>query len=185
MDIDRDEDSDEPAERVEWVVETSLRGHHADVFDLCWSKNGDYIVSGSVDNVVMVWDVAKGRAIQEFCNHEKYVRGVSWDPLGEYIVSLGCDRTLHIHPLIAKEKRLRKNKTKKVVQKSVSMKKVQVKDNGISTMTFHDDNVAIYFSRLRFSPDGNFLFVPSGKSTPSRLNLNDFFQSRFQVIIPK
>eukprot|EP00475_Leptophrys_vorax_P038833 TRINITY_DN6930_c0_g1_i2.p1 TRINITY_DN6930_c0_g1~~TRINITY_DN6930_c0_g1_i2.p1 ORF type:complete len:597 (-),score=150.41 TRINITY_DN6930_c0_g1_i2:25-1737(-) len=168
-DRDRKESSDgcleeaqpDDEERVEWVVDKSLRGHHADVYDLCWSSNGDYIVSGSIDNAVIVWDVAKGKAVQEFRNHDKFVRGVSWDPLGEFITSIGCDRTLNIHPVTVKEKRLRRNKTKKIVQKSTVIKKLQVQDNGVSTFSFHDDNVAIYFSRHRFSPDGAFLFVPS------------------------
>lgn len=36
-----------------------LRGHLGDVADLSWSKDGRYLVSGSVDNSAIVWDVKK------------------------------------------------------------------------------------------------------------------------------
>ena len=36
------------------------RTHLEDVYDLAWSPNSQYLVSGSVDNTVVVWNVDKG-----------------------------------------------------------------------------------------------------------------------------
>ena len=36
------------------------RGHLGDVYDLCWSSDSRYIVSGSVDNSAIAWDTQKG-----------------------------------------------------------------------------------------------------------------------------
>ena len=36
------------------------RGHLGDVYDLCWSSDSRFIVSGSVDNSAIAWDTQKG-----------------------------------------------------------------------------------------------------------------------------
>ena len=36
------------------------RGHFGGVYDLCWSSDSRYIVSGSVDNCAITWDTQKG-----------------------------------------------------------------------------------------------------------------------------
>lgn len=36
------------------------RGHLEDVYDLCWSSDGKYMITGSVDNSAILWDVTKG-----------------------------------------------------------------------------------------------------------------------------
>lgn len=37
-----------------------LRGHLEDVHDVAWSPNATRLISGSVDNSVIVWDTNKG-----------------------------------------------------------------------------------------------------------------------------
>lgn len=41
------------------------RGHIEDVYDLSWSPDGNNLISGSVDNSAIIWDVMKGVYI--FC----------------------------------------------------------------------------------------------------------------------
>ena len=41
------------------------RGHIEDVYDLCWSPDGNNLISGSVDNSAIIWDIVKGAYI--FC----------------------------------------------------------------------------------------------------------------------
>lgn len=36
------------------------RGHIEDVYDLSWSPDGNSLISGSVDNSAIIWDVVKG-----------------------------------------------------------------------------------------------------------------------------
>ena len=52
---------DNEAENQEnWTVLKILRGHMEDVYDLCWSPDCTQILSGSVDNTAILWDVSKG-----------------------------------------------------------------------------------------------------------------------------
>ncbi len=123
-----------------------VRGHIEDVYDISWTSDGNFMVSGSVDNTAIMWDVKKGmkpeaglrncihilvfieviffrinydgecffeltknllgvlRLLnsvpvlftgQKMCifnDHKSYVQGVTWDPLGQYISTLSCDR---------------------------------------------------------------------------------------------
>jgi chromatin assembly factor 1 subunit B len=94
-----------------WSVVKVLRGHLEDIYDLCWSRDSNYIVTGSVDNSAIVWDVQKGAAVKEcmimwVCvpsalsgqqvsalkESRQYVQGVAWDPLGKVVVSMSNDR---------------------------------------------------------------------------------------------
>lgn len=43
-----------------WNVVKVLRGHLEDIYDLCWSQDSSQIVTGSVDNSAIIWDVQKG-----------------------------------------------------------------------------------------------------------------------------
>lgn len=37
-----------------------FRGHIEDVYDICWTRDGNFLVSGSVDNTAIMWDINKG-----------------------------------------------------------------------------------------------------------------------------
>lgn len=37
------------------------RGHLEDVYDICWTSDGNYMASASVDNTAIMWDVNKGK----------------------------------------------------------------------------------------------------------------------------
>ena len=43
-----------------WTIVKMMRGHLEDVYDLCWSPDSTHLVSGSVDNTAIVWDIQKG-----------------------------------------------------------------------------------------------------------------------------
>ena len=43
-----------------WLTHKILRGHMEDVYDLSWSSDSQFLISGSVDNTAMVWDIEKG-----------------------------------------------------------------------------------------------------------------------------
>ena len=46
-----------------WRTAAVLRGHSDDVQDLAWAPNGAALVTGSVDNSCIVWDVPKTKAV--------------------------------------------------------------------------------------------------------------------------
>lgn len=75
-----------------WITLKVLRGHMEDIYDLSWSPNSSFLVSGSVDNSAMVWDVQKGKSLAILSDHKGFVQGVAWDPKNQYIATLSTDR---------------------------------------------------------------------------------------------
>lgn len=53
-------DDSEKENKEHWTVLKMLRGHLEDVYDLSWSKCSQFLISGSVDNSAILWDVGKG-----------------------------------------------------------------------------------------------------------------------------
>lgn len=102
-----------------------VRFHRKDVLDMEWSTDDAHLITGSVDNSCIIWDVCKGNSYimaetfvsyqlwqslitlfafyiegsvhQILDGHLHYVQGVSWDPLGHYVASLSSDRTCRIY----------------------------------------------------------------------------------------
>lgn len=75
-----------------WIIMKTLRGHLEDVYDLAWSMDSLSIISGSVDNTAIVWDVKKGRSKTILKEHKSFVQGVAWDPRNKYMATLSSDR---------------------------------------------------------------------------------------------
>ncbi|KAL5053278.1 hypothetical protein RYX36_033960 [Vicia faba] len=146
-----------------WKVLKMLRSHIKDIMDLEWSSDGAYMISGSVDNSCIIWDVNKGTNLQTLDTHAHYVQGVAWDPLGKYVASLSSDRTCRVY--ISKP-----HKTKGIERINYACKHVISKaeqpllKNSKSTKyhLFHDETLPSFFRRLAWSPDGSFLLVPAG-----------------------
>lgn len=75
-----------------WLTYKVLRGHMEDVYDLCWSPNSMNLISGSVDNTAIMWDVHKGKSMCILSDHKSFVQGVAWDPQNQFIATLSTDR---------------------------------------------------------------------------------------------
>lgn len=132
-----------------WQQYRVLRGHIEDICDLAWSKDGQYLLSGSVDNSAILWDTIKCTKI--WCSDliKGYVQGVAFDPHGQYMAAISSDRTLRIYNF--SDKRLL-NATRRMNVKSGQYKAF-----------FYDDTVQTFCRRFEFSPDGQYLVAPTGK----------------------
>jgi len=62
-------------------------GHTGGVLSVVFSPDGKYIISGSGDNTIKLWDVASGREIRTFSGHKGSVYSVAISPDGKYILS--------------------------------------------------------------------------------------------------
>ncbi|EYU23786.1 hypothetical protein ABFS82_08G094300 [Erythranthe guttata] len=158
-----------------WKFLKSLVFHRKDVLDLQWSSDGAYIISGSVDNLCIIWDANKCSVHQILDGHFHYVQGVAWDPLEKYAASFSSDRTCRIY--INKHTKTKGvEKTNYVCQHVVSKAESQMTDESksIRSHLFHDETLPSFFRRLAWSPDGSFLLVPAGshKSTPTSEPVN-------------
>lgn len=82
--------------KEQWASWKVLKGHLEDIYDISWSPNSDFLISGSVDNTAMLWDVKKGRNIAILSDHKGFVQGVSWDPCNQYVCTISTDRYILI-----------------------------------------------------------------------------------------
>ncbi|RMC06124.1 hypothetical protein DUI87_15554 [Hirundo rustica rustica] len=136
-----------------WAVVKTLRGHLEDVYDICWTSDGNFMASASVDNTAIMWDVSKGQKVSIFNEHKSYVQGVTWDPLGQYIATLSCDRVLRVYS----------TQTKRVAFNITKMPSGSgAEGEARSFRMFHDDSMKSFFRRLSFTPDGSYLLTPAG-----------------------
>lgn len=137
-----------------WVAHKVLRGHIDDVCDICWSPDSTWLLSGSVDNSAIIWNVEKAKKVSLLNDNKGFVQGVVWDPRDVYFATLSSDRSL----------RMFKVSNKKVAYKAI---KAVIPHEGLSdkdkaTRLFYDDTLKSYCRRLAFSPDGELLVTPCG-----------------------
>lgn len=140
--------NDDGFEDVElWQHYKVLRGHIEDICDLAWSKDGTFLLSGSVDNSAILWDTTRGTKV--WCSDliKGYVQGVAIDPHLHYMVALSSDRTLRVYNY----------NDKKIVSATRRMNISKGKYKAF----FCDDTVQTFCRRLEFSPDGQFLLAPT------------------------
>ena len=76
-----------------------LTGHRDQVNSVALSGDGRYIVSGSGDRTVAVWDLQTGARLHELTGHQGGVRSVAMSGDGRHIVSGSYDRTVAVWDL--------------------------------------------------------------------------------------
>jgi len=74
----------------------TFRGHTSDVNSVAISPNGKYIVSGSYDDTIKLWDINTGELIRSFKGHKGDVNSVAISPNGKYIISGSSDKTIKL-----------------------------------------------------------------------------------------
>ncbi|EPX73786.1 CAF assembly factor complex subunit B [Schizosaccharomyces octosporus yFS286] len=80
-----------------WKVKTICRSMGAEVYDICWSPDGNYIVAGAMDNSTRIYNTQTGQLLSQNFDHLHYVQGVTWDPLKEYVVTQSSDRSICVY----------------------------------------------------------------------------------------
>ncbi|CAG9836922.1 unnamed protein product [Diabrotica balteata] len=138
-----------------WIVYKVLRGHKEDIYDLCWSVDNTKLLSGSVDNTAVLWDLTKGKMDHIMSDHKGFVQGVAWDPKNQLLATISTDRICRIFDVTGKQVKSRIHKGKLPVPDSHFLYDKECK-------FFYDDTFKSFFRRLQFTPDGSLLIVPSG-----------------------
>ncbi|XP_014613412.1 PREDICTED: chromatin assembly factor 1 subunit B [Polistes canadensis] len=145
--------------KEQWTSWKVLKGHLEDVYDICWSPDSSSIISGSVDNTAILWDINKGRSNGILSDSKGFVQGVSWDPCNQYICTISSDRQCRLVDISTK-------KTVQRVHKSNIPTPFDYPLRGKTVRLFYDDTFKSFFRRLTFSIDGTLIIVPSGIIEP-------------------
>lgn len=85
---------DEPA-HPDGIVAT-LKGHTEIVYAVAFSPDGKYVVTGSFDKTLKLWETATGKEIKSFggpAGHQNLVLSVAFSPNGRVLASGAADHT--------------------------------------------------------------------------------------------
>ncbi len=66
------------------------------VLSVAVTPDGQYVVSGSHDKTVRLWELATGKEVRRFTGHSDYVNSVAVTPDGKYVVSGSADKTVRL-----------------------------------------------------------------------------------------
>ncbi|MDW7973025.1 MAG: caspase family protein [Thermodesulfovibrio sp.] len=80
---------------IEKEIKT-FKEHSKGVTSIAFSPDGKYIISGSKDNTVKLWEVSSGKEIMTLIGHSGWVTSVAFSPDGRYIASGSDDGTIRL-----------------------------------------------------------------------------------------
>eukprot|EP01128_Nolandella_sp_AFSM9_P008017 TRINITY_DN45_c0_g1_i1.p1 TRINITY_DN45_c0_g1~~TRINITY_DN45_c0_g1_i1.p1 ORF type:complete len:387 (+),score=91.33 TRINITY_DN45_c0_g1_i1:206-1366(+) len=85
-----------------------LEGHGAAVNSVAFSGNGDYLVSGSADKTVLLWDMKKEcENVSAYRGHNNQVLEVKWSPDSTLLYTASADKTAGVWN-VDKSRRIKK-----------------------------------------------------------------------------
>ncbi|KAK3216817.1 hypothetical protein GRF29_1g1040559 [Pseudopithomyces chartarum] len=90
---------DGPEDKEAWRVKHMCRSMGSEIYDLAWSPDGQFFITGSMDNIARIYNAQTGVMIRQIAEHSHYVQGVAWDPLNEFVATQSSDRSVHIYSL--------------------------------------------------------------------------------------
>ncbi|MBD2339581.1 hypothetical protein H6G64_21645 [Calothrix sp. FACHB-156] len=74
----------------------TLVGHSKSVNALALTPDGKYVISGSDDNTLKVWNWQTGEELRTLNGHSSYVNALALTPDGKYVISGSLDSTLKV-----------------------------------------------------------------------------------------
>ncbi len=82
-------------------IETILqKGHSRYVSCLAYSPDGNYIVTGSYDNTLILWNAENGKQIRVFAQHTGFIRSVEFSPSGNQILTTSGDNRALVYDIL-------------------------------------------------------------------------------------
>ncbi|KAF2709738.1 WD40 repeat-like protein [Pleomassaria siparia CBS 279.74] len=148
-----------------WRVKHMCRNMGSEIYDLAWSPDGVFFITGSMDNIARIYNAQTGTCVRQIAEHNHYVQGVAWDPLNEYVATQSSDRSVHIYTLKTKDGQFSLAQHSKVTKMDLPARRVS--SNSPAPPDFG--------GRAQFAAhDGGFVAgspIPSCPGTPQSLAL--------------
>src|SRR5262249_45147017 len=134
----------------------TLKGHTEAVYGIAFTPDGRFVVTGSGDRTIKVWETAAGKELKTFAGpagHPNLVTAVAASPDGSLIASCGSDNTAKVWDLPS-------NTTLRTVAKTPGVTAVAASPDG-KTLAGGSKEGIVY---LWNSADGKELFKMAGHS---------------------
>lgn len=80
-----------------------LTGHREPVYAVGYSPDGKYLVSGSFDKTVRIWDRQSGETIQTMNDAQNLILSVAVSPDGNQLASGGLDKTVFVYDMPSRD----------------------------------------------------------------------------------
>ena len=74
---------------------STLQGHSDPIYSIAFSPSGEYLVSGSIDNSLMIWSVKDGALLKRYRGAGEIFE-VSWNQEGDKVAACFSDSTVAI-----------------------------------------------------------------------------------------
>ncbi|XP_056410570.1 periodic tryptophan protein 2 homolog [Hyla sarda] len=87
----------------EWQSESYIlkqQGHFNNMVALCYSPDGQHIVTGGDDGKVKIWDTSSGFCFVTFTDHTSSVSAVTFTSNGQVVLSASLDGTVRAYSLL-------------------------------------------------------------------------------------
>ncbi|KAI9807859.1 MAG: hypothetical protein M1825_005165 [Sarcosagium campestre] len=94
---------DASEDKETWRIKHMCRSSGSEIYDLAWSPDGVFFITGSLDNIARIYNAQTGQIVRQIAEHNHYVQGVAWDPLNEFVATQSSDRSVHIYTLKTKD----------------------------------------------------------------------------------
>jgi platelet-activating factor acetylhydrolase IB subunit alpha len=72
------------------------------------SLGGEYLVSGSRDKTIRLWELSSGQCIRTLSGHDNWIRSVTFHPSGRYLISCSDDKTIRVWDFTKNLKQVKK-----------------------------------------------------------------------------
>lgn len=100
------------------------RSSGSEIYDLAWSPDGAFFITGSMDNVARIYSTSSGQIVRQIAEHNHYVQGVAWDPLNEYIATQSSDRSVHVYTLKNKDGQFTLTQHNKITKMDIPARRI-------------------------------------------------------------
>ena len=123
-----------PLPRAELVLQT---GHTGSVNALALSPDGRFLVSGSEDLTLKIWDTATGNVLRTLSGHEKGVLAAAVSPDGTRIASGAADQTVRVWDVLT-------GQSFRAITHTSAVKNVVFSDDGRQLVSLGNNEMKVY-----------------------------------------